>query len=70
MTQTDIILNHLQTLGKITQAEAMWRYGIMRLGARIFDLRERGYRIVKDMEKSTNRYGKPVRYAAYWLKED
>ena len=42
----------------------------MRLGARVYDLRERGYNIVKDMERSVNRYGKPVSYAVYRLKEE
>ena len=45
-------------------------YGIMRLGARVYDLRGRGYNIVKDMERSVNRYGRPVRYAVYRLKEE
>lgn len=69
-TQNNIVLNHLRTRGKLTQRQAMKEYGIMRLGARIYDLREHGYNIVKDMETSKNRYGKRVCYAAYRLKED
>ena len=69
-SQNDQVLNHLRSRGKLTQRQAMKEYGIMRLGARIYDLRERGYNIVKDMETSKNRYGKRVCYAAYRLKED
>ena len=69
-SQNDQVLNHLRSRGKLTQRQAMREYGIMRLGARIYDLRERGYNIVKDMEISKNRYGKRVCYAAYRLKED
>lgn len=69
-TQTNQGLRHLRTRGALTQREAMNLYGIMRLGARVYDLRGRGYNIVKDMERSVNRYGRPVRYAVYRLKEE
>ena len=69
-TQTNQVLLHLRTRGALTQREAMNLYGIMRLGARVYDLRGRGYNIVKDMERSVNRYGRPVRYAVYRLKEE
>ena len=69
-TQTNQVLRHLRTRGALTQREAMNLYGIMRLGARVYDLRVRGYNIVKDMERSVNRYGRPVRYAVYRLKEE
>ena len=69
-TQTNQVLRHLRTLGALTQREAMNLYGIMRLGARVYDLRGRGYNIVRDMERSVNRYGRPVRYAVYRLKEE
>lgn len=69
-TQTNQVLRHLRTRGALTQREAMNLYGIMRLGARVYDLRGRGYNIVKDMERSVNRYGRPVRYAVYRLKEE
>lgn len=69
-TQTNQVLHHLRTRGRLTQREAMNLYGIMRLGARVYDLRERGYNIVRDMERSVNRYGRPVSYAVYRLKEE
>ena len=69
-TQTNQVLRHLRTRGALTQREAMNLYGIMRLGARVSDLRGRGYNIVRDRERSVNRYGRPVRYAVYRLKEE
>lgn len=38
--QTQQILNHLQRRGPITPLEALHRYGVFRLGARIWDLRQ------------------------------
>ena len=58
MTQTDRILNHLQTRGSISQREADDLYGITRLGAR-------GYRIMRVMEHGQNRYGDKTAYARY-----
>lgn len=65
MTQFDRILNHLQTRGSITQREADDLYGITRLGARIYDLRRRGYRIMRVMEHGQNRFGDKTAYARY-----
>lgn len=65
MKQTDRILNHLQTRGSITQAEASELYGCSRLGARIYDLRHAGHHIVREMESGRNRYGDRTVYARY-----
>ena len=65
MTQTDRILTHLQTRGSISQREADDLYGITRLGTRIYDLRHRGYRIMRVMEHGQNRYGDKTAYARY-----
>lgn len=45
MTQSERILRHLQDYGSITPVEALSDYGCMRLGARIYDLKSRGYDI-------------------------
>ena len=45
MCQRDLVLRHLRERGSITPLEAYAEYGIMRLGARIWELRQRGYRI-------------------------
>ena len=44
MTQNEEILRHLLTYGKITSLEAMNKYRIMRLGARIYDLKSKAIR--------------------------
>ncbi len=45
-TQSDRILEWLQIGGAVTALQALDMIGTMRLGARIFDLRQRGYKIV------------------------
>ena len=67
MTQCERILRHLEDHGSLTQAEAMQEYGIMRLSARIWDLRHRGHEIRQEMVRDKNRYGEPVSFARYTL---
>ena len=62
MTQNDVILNHLKN-GPITPAEAWSKYSIMRLSARVNDLRNMGHHIKTEIiEGPTKR-----RYALYRL---
>jgi len=44
-TQKEAILRHLQSGKTITPLEALNLYGCFRLGARIWELRDEGYRI-------------------------
>lgn len=67
LTQCKLILAHLESAGSITPKEAMSMYGIMRLGARIWDLKHQGYDIITETEQAYNRFGKPTRYARYKL---
>lgn len=68
MTQCERILEHLQTHGSITDAEARSLYGISRAGARIWDLRHKhGYHIRMTWENGKNRYGEPTHWARYTL---
>lgn len=67
--QRNMVLNHLEKYGSITPKQAEERYGIMRLGARIFELRKLGYQIVTVMEKNKNRFGVETQYARYHLKK-
>lgn len=64
------VLDYLTEHGSITPREAIQEYGIMRLAARISDLRKLGYRITSEAEIANNRYGKPVRYARYSMAEE
>lgn len=70
MNSKTIILRHLQEHGSITPMDAVRHYGIMRLGARIFDLRQEGYPIETVLAYHVNRFGAQVRYARYYLKEE
>ena len=68
MTQNEQVLKHLNDCGSITSLEAAREYGIMRLSARIYDLKSQGYDISSASETSRNRYGKPVSYFRYSLR--
>lgn len=65
MTQKERILKYLEDWGSITPMEAMRDLGVMRLGARIWELIREGYPIVRETERSKNRYGQDTRYARY-----
>ena len=65
MTQSQVILEHLKKHGSITQKEAIDNYGIMRLGARIWDLKRQGHVIFTERETGMNRYGEKTAYARY-----
>lgn len=69
MSQCDIILKHLRLNPKqgITPWEAMDMYGIMRLGARVWDLKADGHDIVTEDVKS-KRGKKTIKYARYVLR--
>ena len=64
-TQCIRVLRHLLDTGSITSAEAMQEYGVMRLAARINDLRRLGYSIDSEIVTGKNRYGDTVKYARY-----
>jgi len=61
-TQEQKIIKYMKAHGGITPLEAMEHLHIMRLGARIFDLREKGINIVNDPIPGTN-------YARYRLED-
>lgn len=69
MKQTEKILRHLREIGVITPMEAMAQYGIMRLGARIWDLKHQGYDIRTTYVTGKNRYGEVTHWASYRLEE-
>lgn len=53
-SQNSKILEYLLNGGKLTQMEALKLCGCFRLASRIWDLRERGYNITKEMIILTN----------------
>lgn len=66
-SQCKQILQYMQDFGSITPLEAMTDLGVMRLAARIADLKKAGYRISRKTETAKNRYDKTVRFARYRL---
>lgn len=67
MTQNEQVLRHLMTYGKITSLEAVELYGIMRLGARIYDLKKQGYPIKTYLRVGKSRNGESMVFAEYRL---
>lgn len=58
-TQNTLVLRHLKRGRSITALEALQRFGIFRLAARICDLRSSGIDIKKEMiERDEKRYAK------------
>lgn len=62
-TQSKLILEHMERYDDITPLEALEMYGCLRLSARIWELRKKGYIIETD---AVRRNGKC--YAKYILK--
>lgn len=67
-TQVDRILKYLADFGSITSLQAMDDLGVMRLAARISEMRSSGYDIRKEMITKKNRYGEPCSFAKYTIK--
>lgn len=69
MSQCEIILKHLQKNPEgITPLDALNYYGIMRLGARVWDLKAEGHDIKTETVRK-KRGKKNIQYARYILKE-
>ena len=60
MTQNEQVLKHLLDNKKITSLEAVELYGIMRLGARIYDLKKQGYPIKTYLRVGKSRNGESM----------
>jgi hypothetical protein len=62
MSQNAMILRHLKRGQWISPLQALREYGCFRLGARIWELKQRGYPIVKAVESDGRK-----RWARYKL---
>lgn len=58
LTQCDLILDHLQTVGPLTPLDALNLFGCFRLTSRIWDLKQLGHEINTGTKKLPN--GKAV----------
>lgn len=70
MTQCEQIIDYLHRFGSITPMEAFTDLGITKLATRVSEMRKDGREFKIETVKSTNRFGKTVRYAKYSLKDD
>lgn len=68
-TQCDYILMYLKEHGSITTFEAFTELGVVRLGARISEMRSNGIHIIGERQKRKNRYGKNITFMRYHLGE-
>ena len=68
--QVDRVYKYMKDFGSISPLEAMRDLGVMRLAARISDLKDDKVPIIKEMEWGKNRYGEPIHYARYRLEGD
>ena len=65
-SQCEKVIRHLQLFGSIDPVQALQEYGILRLAARINDLRVE-HEIETHIIETLNRFGDPVRHARYTL---
>lgn len=70
MSQNDTILSHLQAFGRITSLEAIRKYGITRLSARIYDLRDAGHNIPEPRMVTVPTRNGETQVAEYRLAKD
>lgn len=64
-TQCDRIRQYITDFGSITTLEAFTELGIVRLGARISEMRKNGEKITDKMEIVKNRYGEKCHIKRY-----
>ena len=69
MTQKEQILDYLARFNTITPMEAFAYLGITKLATRVSEMRRDGIEFNIESVTSKNRFGKPVRFAKYSLKE-
>lgn len=69
MTQCERILKYIDDFGSINPLEAMVDLGIMRLAARVSDLKKEGYPIRRKMVSAKNRYGETICFAEYRMED-
>ena len=67
VTQRDRVLQYIKDFGSITSWEAYSELGITQLGARIFELKDRGYNFEKERVNTKNRYGDQTHFDRYRL---
>jgi len=65
--QADRIVEYMKEHGGITSLDAARDLGCMRLGARIFEIKERGIEVKSEFINVENRFGEICRVKRYWI---
>ena len=65
MTQSEEILEYINSHGQIDRITAFSELGIFELAARIADLEKRGFRFRKTSRQGVSRSGRRYRYTVY-----
>ena len=66
-TQCQKIIDYIDRFGSITSWQAYADLGITQLGARIYNLKEKGYEFTTKRIYTTNRMGEKTHYDEYRL---
>lgn len=69
MTQCERILQYMEDFGSINPMQAMQDLGVMRLAARVADLKKAGHKITRRTVAGRNRYDEKVVFAEYRLED-
>ena len=69
-TQCEKIIRYIKDFGSITNRDASFDLGILNFGARMTDLRKKGYQFNVTQETSKNRYEELCTYNRYTLRSD
>ena len=64
-TQTQRVLDYIREFGSLTAIEAVRDLGVMRLAARISDLKKDGVDIICEQQAVRNRFGETCYVARY-----
>ena len=70
LTGNERVLNYIKKYGSINQKQAIDYLGILRLSARIWDLRQQGNQILTEYITVKNRYGIKIKVARYSFAEE
>jgi hypothetical protein len=70
MNQEQKIINYVERFGSITTLDAFKDLAITRLSARIFNIKNMGYKVTSIRETSKNRFGEDVNYSRYFIEKE
>lgn len=70
MNQEQKIIDYVERFGSITTLDAFRDLAITRLSARIFNIKNMGYKVTSIREISKNRFGEDVNYNRYFIEKE